>query len=143
MKAMLRAWAKGLFAMFTSRLAGAVLLLGILAFGAHSVFAPARLPPFGSLGLENLGLTQAARADPLPIDADTAQAVRESARDAVQSGLPYVEAYLAAHPQSIPWINRALAGLAAVLLAASMALRMLSPPAPRPAPQRGDMTITT
>jgi hypothetical protein len=139
MKAMLRAWAKGLLAMFTSRLAGAVLLLGLLAFGAHSVFAPARLPPLGSLGLENLGLTQGARANPLPIDADTAQAVRESARDAVQSGLPYLEAYLAGHPQSIPWINRALAGLAGVLLAASMTLRMLSPPAP----QRGDMTITT
>lgn len=136
---MLRAWAKGLLAMFTSRLAGAVLLLGLLAFGAHSVFAPARLPPFGSLGLENLGLTPGARAFPLPIDADTAQAVRESARDAVQSCIPYLQAYLADHPQSIPWINRALAGLAGVLLAASMSLRLLCPPAT----QRGDMTITT
>lgn len=136
---MLRAWAKGLLAMFTSRVAGAVLLLGLLAFGAHSVFAPTRLPPFGSLGLENLGLTPRVPAYSLPIDADTAQAVRESARDAVQSGLPYLAAYLADNPQFIPWINRALAGLAGVLLAASMGLRLLCPPAP----QRGDMTITT
>ncbi len=136
MKAMLRAWAKGLFAMFTSRLAGAVLLLGILAFGAHSVFAPARLPPLGSLGLQQLGLAEAAQIPALPIDAAAAQAVRDNAQEAVQAGLPYVEAYLAGHPQSIPWINRVIAGLAAVLLAASMALRMLSPPAPQRGAQR-------
>lgn len=124
---MLLAWARAAKAQFTSRLAGGMFLLVLTAFGAHAVFAPARLPPFGALGLEQLGLANPFQALPLPISAETAEAARESARDAVQSGLPYLEAYLAANPQSLPWINRTLAGLAALLLAASMALRMRGP----------------
>lgn len=139
MKTLLLAWARNIKALFASRLAGGLLLLGVVAFGAHSVFAPARLPPFGGLGLEQLGLAQTLQIPPLPIDAETAQSVRESARDAVQSGLPYGQEFLARNPQIIPRINLGLAIMAAALLAASLAMRISG----KPPDQRGDITITT
>lgn len=139
MKVDLRVLAKTARAMISSRLTGGGLLLVLVAFGAHGVFAPARLPPIGSLGLQDLGLAQGLGAPPALLDAQTAQSVREGAQEAVQAGLPYLARFLADHPGIIPWINFGVAILAAGLLAISATLRM----AGTKPPQRGDMTITT
>jgi len=129
----LDAWLDRLMAMYASRAAGAVFATCMIAFAAHAVTAPQRLPPFGALNLTQLGLADPSQALPVPVDADAKTFVRGQALEAQQAAQPYVQTWLAANPQWVARINVAGAVLGLALLLGSLSARTLREPKTRAA----------
>lgn len=97
-----------------ARVTVAIAALALVAFLAHAVNAPGRLPPVGAIGLQELGFIAAPPAPPplqLPdfLDAATQAQLRQSLRDTAatkaQSGAEVARAYLAANPNAVGILN--------------------------------------
>jgi hypothetical protein len=114
-----------LVAFLGSRLAIGIAGLLFVAFAAHSLTAPERLPPVGRLGLVELGILEPVdvlSAVDLPqfIPEDIKSDLKESARAAASSAAPkatgFISAYLEKHQEQIPAINYVVTALSFGLL---------------------------
>lgn len=100
---------------FGSRLAIGISGVLFVAFAGHSLTAPERLPPFGRVGLVELGIVAAPDLGQIPlpdlIPADIQADLRGRAQSAVIDNAPkagqWIGAYLAARPDVVRWINYA------------------------------------
>ncbi|MFZ4600839.1 MAG: hypothetical protein ACOYM8_00195 [Caulobacterales bacterium] len=121
-----------LVAFIGSRLAIGVAALVFVAFAAHSATAPDRLPPFGRVGLAQLGvfagapsLDQVQLPDIIPADIQADLRVR--AVTAVGEAAPVatrrVSDYLRDHPKVVRWINYAGTLIAFAVLMLAMRLQ--------------------
>lgn len=116
---------------FGSRLAIGIAGLLFVAFTAHSLTAPDRLPPFGRVGLVELGIIPAPTVDAIPlpsiIPAEIQSDLRANAVSAASAAAPKAQAkaraVLAAHPEAIRWINYGMAAVSAALLALTFRLQ--------------------
>lgn len=116
---------------FGSRLAIGIAGLLFVAFTAHSLTAPDRLPPFGRVGLVELGIIPAPAVDAIPlpsiIPAEIQSDLRANAVSAASAAAPKAQAkaraVLAAHPEAIRWINYGMAAVSAALLALTFRLQ--------------------
>ncbi len=120
-----------LVSFFGSRLAIGLAGLMFVAFTAHSVTAPDRLPPFGRVGLVELGIIPAPTLDaiqlpsiiPEDIQSDLRAGAVSAAADAAPKAQARAKALLSAHPEAIRWINYAMAAISAVLLGVTVMLQ--------------------
>lgn len=119
---------------FGSRLAIGLAGLLFVSFAAHSITAPDRLPPFGRVGLVELGIVPAPTLEviqlpsiiPADIQSDLRAGVTSAATDAAPKAQARARAALAAHPEAIRWINYGMTALSAVLLAVTFGLQTLT-----------------
>lgn len=130
-------------ALFTARLTSALLATAMMAFGAHAVFAPGRLPPVGGFSVVDLGLVEPQAILPQAVSAEDFAELRAQARSAREAAQPYITQWLAQNPQAVRRINIGVAGGALLLLLASMLLRLRRGTLRMWLLQRGAMTITT
>lgn len=119
---------------FGSRLAIGLAGLLFVAFTAHSLTAPDRLPPFGRVGLVELGIIPAPTLEaiqlpsiiPEDIQSDLRAGAVSAASDAAPKAQARAKAVLAAHPEAIRWINYGMTALSALLLALTFRLQTLT-----------------
>lgn len=121
-------WLDRLLDMYASRLAGAVFCTLMVAFAAHAATMPHRLPPFGAIGLEQLGLADFSQALPVQVDEETRDTVQEQVEEARSAAKPYVQQWLEDHPEGVARINQSGAALGLLLLLGSLAARMAREP---------------
>lgn len=121
-----------LVAFLGSRLAIGMAGVLFIAFAAHSLTAPDRLPPFGRVGLSELGIlpTPPGLADvPLPafipddIKADLVASANQAAEKAAPKAAGFVRAYLDAHPDKVRFVNYGATGVFFLLLALTIRLQ--------------------
>lgn len=114
-----------LVAFLGSRLAIGIAGVLFVAFAAHSLTAPERLPPLGRLGLVELGILEPVdvmSAVELPefipedIKADLKQSAQAAASSAAPKATGVIAAYLQNNREQIPAINYAATGLSFGLL---------------------------
>lgn len=97
----------------------AVSSLCVIAFGAHLLFAPERLPPFGAMTAAQLGL---------PLGLPDLGVVGEQAQEAARSAKPHAQDAVARvqaeHPAWVRWINLGGLIVSIALLIVTMALQV-------------------
>lgn len=124
----LSAWLDRLMEMYASRAAGAVFLAILVAFAAHAATAPNRLPPFGTLGLVEIGLVDPSLALPAPVDAETLDIITEEVSEARSTAKPFLQEWLEANPAWVTRINFSGAVIALALLLGSLGARTMREP---------------
>ncbi len=117
-------------ALLGSRLGMAVATLVFVAFGAHTLAAPDRFPPIGTVSLNQLGLLPPAPPKPevaliLPEQiAAYEPEIRAEGRAAAQAAKPYLvdaaQEFIARHPVAIPILNAAAAAAGFLLMIVSI-----------------------
>ena len=119
---------------FGSRLAIGLAGLLFVSFAAHSITAPDRLPPFGRVGLVELGILPAPTMDvvqlpsiiPADIQSDLRASAASAAADAAPKAQAHAKAVFARHPGAVRWINYGMSALSALPLAVTFGLQTVT-----------------
>jgi len=115
-----------------SRLAIAVAGVFFVSFAAHAVTAPERLPPFGRIGLVELGIVSSPQLPgielPDIIPPEIQAELKAGVSNAVTENAPVAQArvasYLATHPEAVRLVNYLGTGLSLALLLLSLRLQV-------------------